>query len=67
MLGEDLTTLPEDSRRVAVRWLNQMLRVPGVANEIRALALQTLLELTIWEAEQKRLRKLLGDSGPSVS
>lgn len=58
MLGEDLTVLPEDSRRVAVRWLNKMLRHPGVQADIRALALQTLLELTIWEAEQKRLAKL---------
>ena len=59
MLGEDLTSLPPDSRAVAVRWLNRMLRHPDVKTEIRALALQTLLELTIWEAEQKRLAKLL--------
>ena len=58
MLGEDLTGLPPESRKVAVRWLNQMLRHPEVKADIRALALQTLLELTIWEAEQKRLAKL---------
>lgn len=58
MLGEDLTVLPAESRKVAVRWLNKMLRHPDVKDDIRALALQTLLELTIWEAEQRRLARL---------